>query len=610
MSGLGMWDRRFKDLQRPLIAIVCLYVALMVSGQSACAQGSRAAVARSYEQSGDYRSAARLWQTLYEEDPKNEEVFLGVCRTLTALDNAQALRDIVGARLQKYRTFATLVIHGQLLWKSGNVAGAVDAWHEAVSKGTASDRVYMDVARAQLEVRAFDESIRTLERGRRALGRPDLFSEDLTKLYATVGDLTSGVREIVAVFDRSSQLPFAQGRISALLTSDSATQVVFSLISKEYRRRGDDDIAFARLYEWFLREIRRPAEAYDVVRNIDDRLGSSGRELVNFAEAMRAEGNYEVAMRAFSRVMGMGRKSDVAQYAAFGYAACTEARAAGSGTTLPTSEIIDLYRTIIRDYPRTSTAADAYLRVAALLEIQGAATSEIRQEYRTVREQYAGFPQAAQAALALARVCVAEDSMDMAHRYVHEAESMRGSTEDIIDEARFMGAEILFFQGFMDSASAVYAMLAERPESVFANDAIERMTTIRQCSEDSLLLDAFARAGRAKARRRVDDALTSYETVIRQNRNSDMAELACIKAAETCFAERRYGACREYCERLRGMASESIHADRALVLQARSFRAEGRKTEAKAAYEELLRSYPRSIFGQEARSTLRMRDMQ
>ncbi|MFM8569700.1 MAG: tetratricopeptide repeat protein, partial [Candidatus Kapaibacterium sp.] len=129
-------------------------MALMVSGQSACAQGSRAAVARSYEQSGDYRSAARLWQTLYEEDPKNEEVFLGVCRTLTALDNAQALRDIVGARLQKYRTFATLVIHGQLLWKSGNVAGAVDAWDEAVSKGTASDRGYMDVARAQLEVRA------------------------------------------------------------------------------------------------------------------------------------------------------------------------------------------------------------------------------------------------------------------------------------------------------------------------------------------------------------------------------------------------------------------------------------------------------------------------
>lgn len=574
------------------------------------AQSSRAKVALSYEQSGDYRSAARLWQSLYDEEPKNEEYFLGVCRTLKALDNTQGLRDLVQARLQKFRTFSTLVIHGQLQWKAGKESEASDAWDEAMSKGAPSERLYMDVARAQLEVRAFEKSIQTLEKGRKSLRKPELYADDLAKLYATIGDLPNGLREILETFERSAQLPYAQGRVSALLTNDSTSQIVYDLMRKEYGRHGSKDIAFARLYEWFLREIRRPDDACSIVEGIDDRLGSRGRELVNFAETMRADGNYEVAMRAFSKVMGMGKSSDVAQYAAFGYAACTEARTNDGGPQARTSEIIDLYRKIIRDYPSTSSAADAYLRVASLLERNGAPTSDIKREYEVLQKQYEGFPQAVQAVLSLAKVSVMEDSMAAAMRYVSQAVSMRGSTEEIIDEAQFQRAEILFFQGYMDSASAVYAVLAEKPESDFANDAIERMTTIRQCADDSLVLVAFAQAGKARLRRQADSALKLYESIIRQRRNQDMSDLACIKAAELCFAERRFAECRAYGERLHTLSAESIYADRSVILTARAWRAEGKKTEARGVYEELLRSFPRSIFAQEARTTLRLREMQ
>lgn len=136
------------------------------------------------------------------------------------------------------------------------------------------------------------------------------------------------------------------------------------------------------------------------------------------------------------------------------------------------------------------------------------------------------------------------------------------------------------------------------------------MTTIRQCADDSLVLVAFAQAGKARLRRQADSALKLYESIIRQRRNQDMSDLACIKAAELCFAERRFAECRAYGERLHTLSAESIYADRSVILTARAWRAEGKKTEARGVYEELLRSFPRSIFAQEARTTLRLREMQ
>lgn len=611
MLGINVVIRRTAKVVPAICAIMLLYtITLIFGGVRVHAQNSRVTVANSYEQSGDYRSAARLWQSLYDEDPKNEEYFLGVCRTLKALNNIQGIRDIVEARLPKYRTANTLIMFGQLQWTAGKEQDATDAWAEVLQKGTPSERMFLEVARAQVDVRAFEQAIETLQRARKTLKRPELFADDLAKLYATVGDIPKGLREIIQTFDRSSQLSFAQGRISALLTTDSTSGIVYGILNEEYRSRRANDVAFMRLFEWLLRELRRPQEAYSIVCEIDEKTSARGREIVNFAETMRAEGNYAIAMQAFSRVIELGKRSDVAQYAAFGYAACSESQISDTGSNERIVEMIDLYRKIIRDYPRTSSSADAYIRVAALMERSGASIPDIEKEYDVLRQQYEGFPQAAAAVLSLARIRVLQDRMDDALQLVSQAAVVRGTTEDIIDEARFQRGEILFFQGFIDSALTEYAALAEKPESNFSNDAIERMTSIRLCSDDSLILSTFARAGKERVRRNPMESLRLYETIIGQKRNTDMAELACMKCAEVCFAEKRYEQTRSYCDRLRLLSAESIFADRSTVMIARSYKAEGKIPEARAAYEELLRSFPRSIFTQEARTVLRQRDMQ
>lgn len=588
--------------------IITVIVVLLVSVTvPLAAQGGRAAVAMSYEQSGDYRSAARLWQSLYDEDPKSEEYFGGVCRTLKALDNMQSLKDIVEKRLLTIRSVSTLTVYGQLQWKSGREDDADQAWNEALKKAAPTERAYLEMAKAQLEVRAVTKAIETLERGRAAMRKPEVFADDLAKLYATSGNIAKSLEQVLLVFDKSLQLQYAQGRISALMTDDSSARSVQILMKKEYDSRGSENIAFARLYEWFLRESKKPDEACAIVEDIDKRLNARGRELVNFAETMRADGNYETAMRAFSAVMAMGKSSDVAQYAAFGFAACSESRSGESALPERSAEVIKLYKTIIRDYPRTSSAADASLRIGSILERSGASSEEIKREYRTVVRTYEAFPQAAVAMLALAKVCMAEDSLDAAIQMLSEALVMRGATQELIDEAQFQCGEILFFKGYMDSALSVYTTLAEQPESIFANDAIERMSTIRQCADDSLMLLNFAQAGRLRNRRRIDESLKLYDEIMQQRRNPDISELACIKAAELCMGERRYVQARTYCEKLRAQWPESIYIDRALVISARSLRAEGNIAESTALYEELLRSFPRSIFTQEARAALRQK---
>ena len=373
----------------------------------------------------------------------------------------------------------------------------------------------------------------------------------------------------------------------------------------EYEERSAD-LAFMRLYEWFLREIHKADEACSIVENLDARLKANGRELVNFAETMRAEGNYGVAMRAFSRVIRMGTTSDMAQYAAFGYASCVEATSTEDTSSSAHRDVIALYENIVRDYPRTSTAADALLHIANLRERNSDPLDQIIDVYQSLRKNFVGLPQSVRATVALAKIKLMNDSAQVAMNVLAEALAMPACTEDIIDEVLFRRAELYLYMGETDSATSVYESIIDRPESEYANDAIDRTTCIRLIRGDSVLLYQYARASKLRFVRKATESLVLWEVMSKRVDNPDFAEIAGLQAAEICLEQQLYDQALSYCTRIVS-ASESINIDRAMAMQARIYRAMGNKQESLKTYEELLRLFPRSIYVREARTALRQK---
>jgi len=75
-------------------------------------------LALTYEQQGDFRNAARLFQELYSEHPEQLVYFQGVARSLTALQRYQELMPLIEIELGKRQTIDVLCLASMTAKKS------------------------------------------------------------------------------------------------------------------------------------------------------------------------------------------------------------------------------------------------------------------------------------------------------------------------------------------------------------------------------------------------------------------------------------------------------------------------------------------------------------
>ncbi len=564
-------------------------------------------VAQAYEQSGDYRSAARIWQGLYNADASNDNYFFGVVRCLKALDNYAALTDIVEAKLQKKRSVKVLIIYAQVLTRTGRQPDANDIWKEAIANTSKSVSLYKEIAQAQLEVHSFDLAVSTLLKARSDLDDDAIFADELAQMYAVRGDYKNGVTEVLRAFRQSPNLQLAEGRLSAFMTNDTASTYVRSEIASEAKSH-DDNLAMLRLYEWLLRESKRYTEALDVVRRLDELQRKQGRELLTFADQCRMDGQYDVASTAYSDIISLGRKSGIAEYAAFGYAACLEARLSSVQglSNKEIDQVQSLYEQLVKDFPRTNTAADALLHQARIQDQLRRNPERAAAIYEAIIREYRDFEQSAQASLELGTVLVQQDRLPEAADAYRAVESMTDARNQNLNfNAAFLNADLLFYRGLFDSAATAYEQVSQNTESEVANDAIERLTFIRMHRQDSVQLQRVATAMLRVAQRRDSIALEIFHQLATQKQDMDLAEYCCYQAADLLYDRKRYTECRVELDRLAGINPETIYGDRVLFLYASCYEAEGRKAEAIQAYQDLLAKFPRSLFVQDAREHIR-----
>ncbi len=572
------------------------------------AQDERPKVAQSYEQSGDYRSAARLWQSLYSENPSNEASYQGIVRCFKALNNYSALLEIAQDKLKRKKTIRVQLLIAQCFVKTGKSDEARSWWDEVMSSSEANAALYRDVAQAQIEVQQYEEAIRTLIKGRDRLDDPSIFAEELAQIYASRGDYKNGVQEVLIAFERNRNLQLAQGRLSAFMQNDSAKVFMKEAMSNA-ASRNDDSPQFLRLYEWFLREGRLYDDAFGVVQRIDKLIQAQGREVLMFADQCRMDGLQDLAMKAYSSLLEKQKKGEIAQLAAFGYAGSVESRFR-DGRAVGEAEVrrvIELYRDIISTWPQSSSAADAQLRIARCYASYLANPDKAVEEYTLLTKQYPMYPQALQARMEIGSCYVQQSKLDEAAASYKSllSDPNLGRQPRLQQGLLFARGELYFFRAQYDSALADYARIEQSPESEFANDAIDRMTTIQINRKDTLLLQRLSTASLFATQLKLEDALRVFDELAGNTQNPDLAEVALIRSAELCMQARRTA---EVHKRVRALAQrnvESIYADKALFLDAEASSVEGNIQEAVQGYTNLLNSFPRSLYVQDARERIR-----
>ena len=138
------------------IAII-VSILLFISVQAQQRNDQKFALAQSYEQIGEYDSAAKLYEELYESNPTNSEYVNALYRVYTQTKNYAALVNILDIRLsQNPDDIEAYGMLGSTYYLMGNEEKAIEIWKEPFRSSNVNPVFYRFIANYALERRAFD----------------------------------------------------------------------------------------------------------------------------------------------------------------------------------------------------------------------------------------------------------------------------------------------------------------------------------------------------------------------------------------------------------------------------------------------------------------------
>lgn len=606
---------------RIIIAAMLLFVGIVhVFAQTPDAT-VKLRLAQSHERSGDWERAVPLYESLLIEDPRNFVYFEALRRGYVQLKEYDKAIELIRHRLGIQPDSPLLLSSlGGVYYQKGEEQKADSVWQSILRSQPANVGLYRMIAGEMMEYRLYDRAIDLFLQARRTTGDANVFTGELANLYGAFQQYENAAREYVRLLTQQpSQLADIQSRMSLFLSRPEALASATKAIRETLDEKGNI-IPLRQLYAWILMEGKEYSGALDQYRIIDRSSKARGIELFNFAQRALEEKELVTAVKAFREVLELPPPKEIQPAARLGLARATEELSdiidstvsGGSVESWPVSEIqpsvgsaLGLFEAIIRDYPGTPIAAEAYFRVGVirrdrLMDLDGALIA-----FAGIPPIVPDRPLALESSLAAAGVLVARNDLQVAReRYV----SLLGHRDPTFrDRVLFHLAELDYFSASFDTSVAVLKRLSLQPSADLANDALE----LRYFIEENLgagtpALSLFASSDLLMRQRRYPEALEGFREVIRRFPQALLVDDATLRVGEIqLLVGKPLDAVETFRSMARDMAS-SILRDKALMRLGEIYE-QRLKNPALAleAYEELLKLFPTSLHAEEARRRMR-----
>jgi len=554
-----------------ILIILSLVVLSVNTSLSQNANKQKLQYAQTFEQSGDFKTAARIYKELFDSNPKNDEYFNGVVRNFKAQSKYSELLPVVESYIKNFKTVYTFTIYAELLWRTGSHEKANEYWKKALELLPEDENTYSIIAMSQVELSQYGKAVNTLETGREELNKSTLFADDLCRLFIATGNYKRGTEEALNILAVTRNIALAQGRISALMNSPEAEKYILSVL-EDAASRQNRNYLYLKVYGWFLRSTGKLDKAFEVYKEMDVVLNAQGREVLNFANDSKKDGQFDMALKAFEYVISLGKKSRFLSSALYGYSRTLEQKLL-SNTTLSiesAERIIEHYRDIIEQFPKQSTAIDARYRISLIAADYLNDNEMAKNEINLLIKEYPRLRITASALNLLGRIYLSEDNFEKAKvNFQRVIKSHRKNAPAEVMKAKFDLAEIEFFQGNIDTAKSLYGELSIVTNSDIANNALERIVLLEQNKELTRGLSIYAKALYRLKQKKYDSSLTYLNTLFEKY-------------------------------------PKSIYKDRTLLAIGNCHIRLNLKDKAIKSFSELITDFPRSIYLQEARDKIRL----
>jgi tetratricopeptide (TPR) repeat protein len=626
-----MENKLNRTTRRSFIFLLALSLSFLKSAQAQenPDDANKLRLAQSLERSGEYERAARLYEDLYKRSPLNFVFFDGLHRMYMQLKEYSEAIVLVQARLERQPPDLMLLgTLGEDYLRAGKETEAHEVWERALATDAKNPNVYRYISNTLLQNRLFSEAADVLLRGRKIIGKQNLFAAELGYVYTILGKYTEATKEYVhALNENPTNLNFVETRIASYTGKPDGLGLAIAAVKGEIQ---DDrkNAALYRLLAWLYLEGKRFEDAFSVYRLIDQLSSSAGQELLAFAGRAFKESAYGVSAQAYKEVIERYPSTQLTPTAKFGYARAIEELSAKNdtlgtiGTTekprteepFPASEAhptfagaIANYDEIVHDYPNSEFAIQSLYRIGLIKFDKFSDIDGALQTLDQIDRQFPNSRMAAEVLLKAAEILVAKGDLTKAAERLSKVRGNPVAAQGEKDRATFALAEIDYFQGSYDSALVKLNSLVANLSADIANDALLLQGFIKEHrTKNETALKEYAHAGLLDRERKLSEATTILENIISTETGSPIVDDALLKLGQL---ESKMGdpmrALSTY-QKLITEHPESILRDEAQFDIAEIYQlALKDKQKAIAAYEELLEKYPTSLYLDEARKRIR-----
>jgi tetratricopeptide (TPR) repeat protein len=626
-----MENKLNRTARRSLTFLLTLSLFFLKSAQAqeSLDDANKLRLAQSLERSGEYERAARLYGELHKRSPLNFVFFDGLHRMYMQLKEYSDAIVLVQARLERQPADLTLLSTlGEDYLRAGKETEAHEAWERALASDAKNPNVYRFISNTLFQNRLFSEGTDVLLRGRKFIGKQNLFATELGYAYTILGKYTEATKEYVhALKENPTNLSFVETRIASYTAKPDGLGLAIAAVQGEIQ---DDkkNATLHRLLAWLYLEGKQFEDAFSVYRLIDQLSSSAGQELLAFAGRVFKESAYGVSAQAYKEVIERYPLTQLIPTAKFGYARAIKELSAkndsiasiGAGERpqseeqFPTTQahptfagVIAYYSEIVHDYPGSEFALQSLYHIGLIkfdkfFDIDGAL-----QTLDQIDRQFPNSRMAAEASLKAAEILVAKGELTEAGQRLSKARGNPAAAQGEKDRATFALAEIDYFRGSYDSALVKLNSLVGNLSADIANDALLLQGFIKEHgAKNKVVLKEYADAELLERGRKLSEASAVLEKLISTETGSPIVDDALLKLGQL---ESKMGdpmhALSTY-QRLITEHPESILRDEAQFGIAEIYQlALKDKQKAIAAYEELLESYPNSLHLDEARKRIR-----
>ena len=565
-----------------------------------------------YYNSGAFEQARLYLDNLYKQDPSTYDMYLN---TLLELEDFEAAEKLVKGRLKKRRDKSMAQVDlGSLYLRIGRTEDAQAAFAEALAELPAGRGPAKRLADAFIKLDQLDLALATYKQAKRTASDNYGYHYELANLQGLRGDYEGMVDSFMALLgDRPNYLRTVQNTFNRNLrvsTDVRQADMVRRKVLKASQERPDDTV-YLELLVWVFNQQRDFMSAMAHVRALDERKGENGRRMMELAEVAAKNGDLDTAYECYALVSAKGPSSP--RYAA-ARQAMLEVRAEQVTGQFPLDtaaalDLADQYRLTLQDLGETPETAGLMADWAKLMAFHLDDADAAQQLLdRAVEMPGLARDDRSEIKLALGDVLVFQDDIWSASLLFSQVDL--DHKEGVLgQQAKFRNARVSYFTGDFNWAQAQLDILKASTSKLISNDAIDLSLLITDnFNMDTLTapMEMFARADLLRYRNRLDDALTTLDSLVLTYPGHTLEDEVLLIRAEVAEQRGDFNTAIGHYEEILDLYAMDILADDALfglaVLHDTQL---SDPATAQTLYERLLTEFPGSLYVVEARKRFR-----